>query len=371
MGFKLLYEQKNGTAKILRCFGEAEEISLPAFVHGCPVTEIGDYIFSAGMRTEPFGYLWEEGCQKLPVRKTAASELGPAFCGDRVREISLPPELLRIGRYAFYNCDGLRRLQFSSGIRDIGAGAFNGCRKIEELTVTENREEKSCLKEILSELNETVAVHYLLTGPDKDRPGSAPVGEENRAELLFPAFYEEAVENTPARITETHVHGCGHRYRYCFQNTRFQFAEYDSLFPYMKVQENVKEAVRLSVGRLRFPMELSEKARCSYRAYLLEHLEETAEYICSLQDVSEWRWLVNECFGIIKVEHAAAGWLGNEGLAGRAHEEYSNIKEPALDKTGFDKLIHTAVRRSQTEAVSFLMDAGRRAFPPKRKKFEL
>lgn len=70
MGFKLLYEQKNGTAKILRCFGEAEEISLPAFVHGCPVTEIGDYIFSAGMRTEPFGYLWEEGCQKLPVRKT-------------------------------------------------------------------------------------------------------------------------------------------------------------------------------------------------------------------------------------------------------------------------------------------------------------
>ena len=139
----------------------------------------------------------------------------------------------------------------------------------------------------------------------------------------------------------------------------------------MKAQENVKEAVRLAVGRLRFPMELSEKARCSYRAYLLEHLEETAEYICSLQDVSEWRWLVNECFGIIKVEHAAAGWLGNEGLAGRAHEEYSNIKEPALDKTGFDKLIHTAVRRSQTEAVSFLMDAGRRAFPSKRKKFEL
>ena len=175
MGFKLLYEQKNGTAKILRCFGEAEEVSLPAFVHGCPVTEIGDYIFSAGMRTEPFGYLWEEGCQKLPVRKAAASELGPAFCGDKVREISLPPELLRIGRYAFYNCDGLRRLQFSSGIRDIGAGAFNGCRKIEELTVTENREEKSCLKEILSELNETVAVHYLLTGPDKDRPGSDPV----------------------------------------------------------------------------------------------------------------------------------------------------------------------------------------------------
>lgn len=372
MGRKLLYERKNGSAKILRCFGEAEEISLPAFVHGCPVTELGDYIFSEGMRTEPRGYLWEEDCQELPVRKVSASELGPAVCGDKVREISLPPGLLRIGRYAFYNCGGLRRLAFFSAIRDIGAGAFNGCRKIEELTVTENREGKSCLKEILSELNETVAVHYLPAGPGEERAGSVQIQEEEkRAELLFPAFYEEAVENTPARITETHIHGCGHRYRYCFQNTRFQFAEYDGLFPYMKAQGTTAEAVRLAVGRLRYPMELSEKAGCSYRTYLLEHLEETAEYICSLQDVSEWIWLVNECFGIIKVEHAAAGWLGNEGLAGRAHEEYSNIKEPVLDKTGFDKLIQTAVRCNQTEAVSFLMDAGRRAFPPKRKKFEL
>ena len=80
--------------------------------------------------------------------------------------------------------------------------------------------EKSCLKEILSELNETVAVHYRERGE---------TGEKTLlAELLFPAFYEEAVENTPARITETHVHGCGHRYRYCFENTQLLFREYDS-----------------------------------------------------------------------------------------------------------------------------------------------
>ena len=135
----------------------------------------------------------------------------------------------RLGRYAFYNCDGLKRLAFPSAIRDIGAGAFNGCRKIEELTVEADPREKSCLKEILSELNETVAVHYRERGE---------IGKKTLlAELLFPAFYEEAVENTPARITETHVHGCGHRYRYCFENTQLLFREYDSLFPYMKARK--------------------------------------------------------------------------------------------------------------------------------------
>ena len=223
--------------------------------------------------------------------------------------------------------------------------------------------EKSCLKEILSELNETVAVHYRERGE---------TGEKTLlAELLFPAFYEEAVENTPARITETHVHGCGHRYRYCFENTQLLFREYDSLFPYMKAQENVPEAVKLAADRLRFPLRLSREAESAYKFYLLDHLNETGEYIASLSDAAEWDWLVNQCFGIKRVEHAAAVWLGNEGLAGRAHEEYSNIKEPVLGKTGFDKLVETAGRLHQTEAVGILMEAGRRAFPPKRRTFEL
>lgn len=363
MGFELLYEKKDDSIKILRCFGETKEITLPDQIGGFPVTELGDYIFSEGMRTEPKGFLWRESGMKEETEYRAGELSEPAVCGPSLRSVRLPACLRRIGRYAFYNCDGLKSLAFPSAIRDIGAGAFNGCRKIEELTVEADPEKKSCLKEILSELNETVAVHY------REK-------EENRrealaAELLFPAFYEEAVENTPARITETHVHGCGHRYRYCFENTQLLFREYDSLFPYMKAQENVPEAVKMAADRLRFPLRLSEAAERTYKIYLLEHLAETGEYIASLSDAAEWDWLVNQCFGIKRVEHAAAVWLGNEGLAGRAHEEYSNIKEPVLGKTGFDKLVETASRLNQTEAVSILMEAGHRAFPPKRRKFEL
>ena len=356
MGLELLYEKKEDSVKILRCFGETDEIWLPDQIEGLPVTELGDYIFSEGMRTEPKGLLWRENGEDEEIS-------APPVCGPSLRSVRLPAFLKRLGRYAFYNCDGLKRLAFPSAIRDIGAGAFNGCRKIEELTVEADPREKSCLKEILSELNETVAVHYRERGE---------TGKKTLlAELLFPAFYEEAVENTPARITETHVHGCGHRYRYCFENTQLLFREYDSLFPYMKAQENVPEAVKLAADRLRFPLRLSREAESAYKLYLLDHLDETGEYIASLSDAAEWDWLVNQCFGIKRVEHAAAVWLGNEGLAGRAHEEYSNIKEPVLGKTGFDKLVETAGRLNQTEAVGILMEAGRRAFPPKRRTFEL
>ena len=39
---------------------------------------------------------------------------------------------------------------------------------------------------------------------------------KQEARLVFPEFFEESVENTPARIIMREMHGCGHRYRYCF-----------------------------------------------------------------------------------------------------------------------------------------------------------
>ena len=47
-------------------------------------------------------------------------------------------------------------------------------------------------------------------------------GNEERgkisARLVFPEHYEEAVENTPARILFTQHHGSGNNYRQCFYN---------------------------------------------------------------------------------------------------------------------------------------------------------
>lgn len=56
MGLELLYEKKEDSVKILRCFGETDEIWLPDQIEGLPVAELGGYIFSEGMRTEAKGF---------------------------------------------------------------------------------------------------------------------------------------------------------------------------------------------------------------------------------------------------------------------------------------------------------------------------
>ena len=76
-------------------------------------------------------------------------------------------------------------------------------------------DEQSGLKEILSEVGEELRVH--LYG-------------KVEAMLWFPEYYEEGVENTPARILMTEVHGSGLYYRNCFQGKVFHFLEYDKRF---------------------------------------------------------------------------------------------------------------------------------------------
>ena len=69
----------------------------------------------------------------------------------------------------------------------MGAGAFTGCKRLSKLHVRDMGQEKSCLREVLVDLNQTVTVEWL--------------GKDG-FQVLYPAFFEEAVENTPARIIE-------------------------------------------------------------------------------------------------------------------------------------------------------------------------
>ena len=71
MGLELLYEKKEDSVKILRCFGETDEIWLPDQIEGFPVTELGDYIFSEG-----FGYDEEVGYQFKTMIDEMLREMG-------------------------------------------------------------------------------------------------------------------------------------------------------------------------------------------------------------------------------------------------------------------------------------------------------
>ena len=142
-----VYEKKEQGICILRCYAKESRVVVPEQIEGLPVTEIASYAFAADMEKEP---------------KNGAN------------------------------------------IRYMGAGAFTGCKRLSKLHVRDMGQEKSCLREVLVDLNQTVTVEWL--------------GKDG-FQVLYPAFFEEAVENTPARIIETHTHGVGIQYRNAFRNT--------------------------------------------------------------------------------------------------------------------------------------------------------
>lgn len=317
-----LYEKGKQGIRILRVFGETEEVPLPDKIEELPVTELGDYIFSDKMDKRELeaakarGLYFSDGF--------SADENLPEVCGEGIREVALPRYLKRIGRYAFYNCKKLNKLSFYGELTDIGAGAFTGCHRIGHLEVEIAQQEKTCLRELLMELPEEMRVDY--------RKGAL----EGR--FWFPEFFEEGVENTPARILETHVHGSGMRYRNCFQEKELNIREYDRQFYYAETGEREELAVELALGRLLYPMELSEKAAKSYQVYLREHFLKMAELLTKRRDYRSFGSLLK-------------------------------LVEPSAESV--EALLEKAGSSGETEVISLLMDYRHGKVKPRRKVFEL
>lgn len=268
-----LYREIKQGICILRVFGKDEIVELPDEIQGKKVTELGAYAFSDKIDRKELQELLKSGklCDETGRPVESAGDL-PEVEGTKVREICFPSELKKIGRYAFYNCFHLWKIRFYGALTDIGAGAFTGCHKIGRLEVHINEEGISCLRELLTELPEEVCVDYYR-------------GEE-QGRFLYPEFFEEGVENTPARILENHVHGSGIRYRNAFSHKVLNIREYDELFEYAKAWEAERTVTELALDRLLCPLELTQKAEVHYLEYVEEHLAETAGILLKQKEYS-------------------------------------------------------------------------------------
>lgn len=285
------YEIKNKEILITEFDGTTDVAEIPDEIEGLPVTELGPYLFS----------------------------------GKSCKSIRIPRKVRKIGRYGFYNCRELESLSFSSQFLDLGSGAFTGCHHIRELNVDMETEE-SGLKEVLSEVREELCVH--LTGAI-------------RACIWFPEFYEEGVENTPARILMTQIHGSGLYYRNCFQGKVFHFSEYDRRFEYAKAQESGGLLREMVYGRLSRPWGLTEEAKACYEQYLWENYESIALAFVSQKRGEELSWLL---------------------------ENYPLGREK---RQCFQKILDASARFGTAEMRSMLMEYGQVHFPAKRRSFEL
>lgn len=254
MDYHFIDNQKG--LSVARVYGLDSIVEIPEADFGTDITEVSPYCFAEIQR----------GIQ------TPATLYGDeAVTGTSVEEVYLPRSIRKIGAYAFYNCFRLRKLSLYSTTEDLGAGFLTGCSGVEEIDFYLAEHTKSCLQEILMELPQMIRVNYF------SEQGTL------LAKLIFPAFYENSIENTPGRILMRDVHGCGIMYRNCFLHREFQFKAYDQLFREVDLYDGAALACELALCRLQYPYRLMQDAREQYIRYLQLHPSETAELLDSIR----------------------------------------------------------------------------------------
>ena len=129
---KIYYREKSGGIEILRCYGIAPRVEIPEMINEKIVISAAPYAFSCHMD------------ENEELKNSSVWEFKDGFgfgreehvlAGNEVEEIVLPDSLREIGRYIFYGCGNLKKLEFSDSLMQIGCGAFTGCHALEKWKV--------------------------------------------------------------------------------------------------------------------------------------------------------------------------------------------------------------------------------------------
>ena len=316
---KVHYRIIDNDIEIVRCFGTDPEIVVPEEIDGRPVKRMAPYAFSARKDREDEDVLVFETDEE---RMFSSEE--KLLAGQTLESVRLPDTMEEAGRYLFYGCRNLRELHFSNRLKNIGSGAFTGCRSLSALHVRLLDGDRSCVHDILGDLWQRIDVTFYKGGTE--------------ARLVFPEHYEEAVENTPARILFTQHHGSGNNYRQCFYNKEIDYRKYDGLFYSARAQDDVNVISDLIFARLMYPEDLTKEAQKAYEDYVREHALPVAEHLTDTEDLAALK------------EFSARELWTRESLTG---------------------VVHYASGQGKRAVLAFLMNETHRLYPERKKKYEL
>ena len=321
---KLNYIAVPGGAAVLSCFGGGASVLLPEKIGALPVLELCPYSFSSPERalaqlspdTEVFEAEGKGGAEPGGAERF----LG----GNFLKEIRLPSGLRSVGAYAFYNCTELSRVVLGAGSARVGNGALMNCAALGEIGIEARIGARTCLPGLLAELQREVRVVFR--------------SEEGESVWIFPEYYEESVENCPARIFEHFIHGAGFRYRQCFQGDRLDVESYDAQFAVTGGETERGTLLRIALARLRRPLHLSQAAGERYFSYLRNSAAAAAALLVREDDPEGLSFL------------AGNGVFTPESLSSAAEE---------------------ASRLERAECLSVLLNERHRRFALKKKSFDL
>ena len=148
-----VYERLNDDCiRLLHMYGKNPVCVVPDMLDGMRVTELAEYCFS--FKSMPEKLKTELGIDD--ILRPDMTEL----CDDYIERVILPDGMQKIGRLCFYNCSRLSVLELPSDICDVDGDAFMNCTKLYMLVMRGSPKDKSCLKQILSQISTLVRVRW-------------------------------------------------------------------------------------------------------------------------------------------------------------------------------------------------------------------
>ena len=213
--------------------------------------------------------------EDLPVRSIGKS----AFSGrEDLFSVELPATIDTLGRYVCYNCKNLRSISLHDGVEDYYDGVIKQCQSLSEITLHQERDSFSVMKELLA---------------DNDRRLTFTV-EPIGLRLTFPAYVYDFVEDVEARVLHHKIEGSGYPYRECVTRKGVDLLMYDKLFSHV-ISDDYEAAIMVALNRLRYPIELEDAAKEQYAQYLEQNARVVLLKLIEQECDEEIRYLCEEC----------------------------------------------------------------------------
>lgn len=228
-----VYERLNDNCiRLLHMYGKNPVCVVPDTLDGMRVTELAEYCFS--FKSMPEKLKTELGIDD--ILRPDMTEL----CDDYIERVILPDGMQKIGRLCFYNCSRMSVLELPSDICDVDGDAFMNCTKLYMLVMRGSPKDKSCLKQILSQISTLVRVRWA------DSDGNA----------IAQAFMDRV----------------------------FVWKQYDEIFSEAIAQESEDDLLDMAFYRLIYAYELSKEARQQFLEYIVNHKKRLSELIIRKRD---------------------------------------------------------------------------------------
>ena len=232
VNYAALCEEKKDGLHILRLMGQTSVVYIPQMIDGYEVKVIGEYCFSARNN----------------------------------EQVILPDSVHELCSYAFYNCRKLKCIEFGRSLDIVNNDAFMNCMGLSVLMVRSRAEEPTGAQYFLKQLNKGIELKY--------------VDDGNTCGSFYYSEYTESYEEIgPAHIFHMDLQGEGYRARQLFDNGVVDAAGYDTIFEAAKALESTYTLSKMAVGRLQYPVKLTDSARDMYMEFIKDNIEDVLEWV--------------------------------------------------------------------------------------------